>query len=98
MARTRKSDLGRMPILHYAAAAWQRQTPSIRLLDGGIIPEVVRILLSVSAFVLSVAILPAQQRQPFKVGVDLVNFGVAVVDKQVKRVTGRKEGEFRNVA
>jgi len=86
-----------MSILHYAAAGGQRQTPSIRLLDGGIIPKVLRVLLSVSAFLLPAAILPAQQRQPFKSAADLVNFGVAVVDKQGKPVTGLKEEDFQIV-
>jgi len=39
-------------------------------------------------------LLTAQQRPTFKAGVDLVNFGVSVVDRQGKPVTGLKPEDF----
>src|SRR5262249_38259338 len=87
MARTRTSNLGRTPIL---------QTPSIRLLDGGMMRDVKRTLGAVTLIVLAAAGLSADQGQrTFHAGVDLVNFAVTVVDKQGKPVTGLTGDDFQ---
>jgi VWFA-related protein len=57
----------------------------------------------VAAFAIAAAVMTAgvraQQGQPptFKAGVDLVNFGVMVVDKQGKPITGLKADDFEIV-
>jgi Ca-activated chloride channel family protein len=49
------------------------------------------------ALVAAIAALSAQQRPTFKAGIDLVNFGVTVVDKQGKPVIGLGPEDFQIV-
>ena len=51
------------------------QTPSIRLVDGGIMRGVKGMPAALALVGLTAAGGVAQQRQPFRAGVDLVNFG-----------------------
>src|ERR1051326_1451830 len=90
MARTRKSDLGRTSIL---------QTPSIRLLEGAKMPGVIRTAWTVALVLTTAAALVAegQGQRTFRAGVDVVSFGLGVVDKQGKPVTGLTADDFQIV-
>ena len=52
-------------------------------------------LLILAAF--TSTIVTAQQQPTFRAAVDLVNFGVTVVDKQGKPITGLKPEDFDNI-
>src|SRR6516225_4868721 len=101
MARTRKSDPGRMPILHYAATVRQRHAkPLVYARLGALLCLTVRRLLTTALVLLigtevGLGARPQQGQRTFKAGVDLVSFAVTVVDKQGKPVTGLTADDFQ---